>query len=99
MLEPPCVGEAGIAIYEAQGQPCPRPGLGLLPGNELAWEVMQLCIGEVTRHLVEGQLIDAGCSAEERYRIRGRVARALADPQVTEILYPKALEKPENPAQ
>lgn len=59
------------------------------PENALAWRLMQLSIAELTRHLVEPQLMDEEPRPDERIRIRERVAHALMDSEVTAILYPK----------
>lgn len=95
--EDPCCGWEGIQVYEARGMRCPRPGPDLMAGNHLAWEVMQLSIGELTRQYVEPMLRDHQCTRRTRIEIRRRVAAALSHPDVTAILYPKPEKKEEEP--
>lgn len=100
VVEGACVAEWELELYrrhKPQPQPCPRPGPTMEPENLLAWEYMQRTVSEVTRHMAEPLLVDAGCSRGDRLAIRRRVTGVLSDPDVQALLFPKHEEAEKKP--
>jgi hypothetical protein len=86
----PCVSEPELAWYrEKMDQECPRVELD--PENNEAGELVGFCLHDNLKGL-SGSMEDAllgHLPADERASILRRVAGAIRDPQVSEVLYPK----------
>ena len=86
---PPCVPVEMLPAFEAKGRPCPR--VELEADNVEPLELFQILINESARPTAEtfmsaswGEL-----GQDRRLALLRRTLRALRDPDVTALLYPK----------
>ena len=86
----PCVPEHYLAaIEEQEGRPCPRVELD--PRNDEPLSLFQVLLREDLRPLAPALFgsMCGGLSREAQRGVLDRAIRAVTDPDVTELLYPK----------